>query len=73
MSVKLQKDRRLRTMSVKLQEFLNDESGDFIQWAVLLGILLAIGVPLLLVVGGQLGDILGKIRDLLDQVLAVFT
>ena len=73
MLVKFQKDRRLRTMSVKLQEFLNDESGDFIQWAVLLGILLAIGVPLLLIVGGQLGDILGKIRDLLDQVLAVFT
>jgi len=73
MLVKFQKDRRLRTMSVKLQEFLNDESGDFIQWAVLLGILLAIGVPLLLIVGGQLGDILGKIRDLLDQVLALFT
>ena len=59
-------------MSVKFQKFLNDESGDFIQWAVLLGILLAIGVPLLLVVGGQLGTILGKIRDFLQQVIDLF-
>ena len=59
-------------MSVKFQKFLNDESGDFIQWAVLLGILLAIGVPLLIVVGGQLGEILEKIRDFLQQVIDFF-
>ena len=50
-------------MLAEFQKFLNDESGDFIEWAVRIIILLMAVVLALTAVGGELTDTYNAIKD----------
>ena len=61
-------------MLVEIQEFLKDESGAEIPaYLVVLGVLLAIGVPLLMTIGGHIRDIGGAIIGFLIDVKEFIT